>query len=54
MVIWDIEVFSTDLLVISKLIEMTKLSLKAKNLTLMTKVLFIYLFIFTMIVFVII
>ena len=42
MVIWDIEVFSTDLLVISKLIEMTKLSLKAKILTLMTKGFFLY------------
>jgi hypothetical protein len=42
MVIWDIEVFSTDLLVISKLIEMTKLSLKAKILTLMTKGFFFF------------
>jgi hypothetical protein len=44
MVIWDIEVFSTDLLVISKLIEMTKLSLKAKILTLMTKGFFFFIY----------
>jgi hypothetical protein len=42
MVIWDIEVFSIDLLVINKLIETIKLSLKAKKLTLMIKLLFFY------------
>jgi hypothetical protein len=42
MVIWEIEVFSIDLLVINKLIETIKLSLKAKKLTLIIKFLFFY------------